>query len=368
MHRLHIATCLALAACTTAPTTPPETKVVAKVVTSGLVNPWAVAVLPDGRFLVTEKNGTLRFVSAGGEKSAPLAGVPAVSTDGQGGLLDLALAPDFATSGTLYFTYAEAGAGGSGTALATAKVGDAALTDVQVLWRQEPKVSGGNHYGSRVVVAPDGRLFVTTGERNQRELSQQLNRGQGKVVRVNADGSIPQDNPFISTPDAQPEIWSYGHRNIQGAAINPTTGELWTNEHGPRGGDELNATRAGKNYGWPLITYGREYSGGEISGGATAREGLEQPLHYWVPSIATSGLAFITKETYPSWKDSVLIGGLVGTTLVRLEFDGETVTREERLLTELGERIRDVREGPDGTVFVLTDEANGKLYRLEVAP
>lgn len=348
-------------------TSPPETKVKATVIASGLVNPWAVAFLPDGRFLVTEKAGTMRFVTANGEKSAPLAGVPAVDADGQGGLLDLVLAPDFATSRRLYFTYAEKDGSTSGTALGAAKLEGDALTDVRVLWRQTPKLSGGAHFGSRIAISRDGKLFVGTGERNQRDLSQRLDRGQGKVVRLEPDGAPAADNPFVSTPDALPELWSYGHRNIQGAAIHPDTGELWTNEHGPKGGDELNVTRAGRNYGWPLITYGREYSGAQVGDGATAREGLEQPLHYWVPSIATSGMTFVTKDVYPSWKGSVLIGGLVGKTLVRLSLDGEKVTREERLLTEVGERLRDVREAPDGTIYVLSDETNGKLYRVDVS-
>ncbi|MGV3624926.1 MAG: PQQ-dependent sugar dehydrogenase [Archangium sp.] len=351
----------------TFPTSPAETKVKGTVITSGLVNPWAVAFLPDGRFLVTEKGGALRYVTAAGEKSAPLNGVPSVETGGQGGLLDVVLAPDFATSSRVYFTYSEKDGDVAGTALATAILGADAVTEVKVLWRQTPKLTGGNHYGSRIVFSNDGKIFVAVGERNQRDLSQKLDHAQGKVVRLNTDGTPVADNPFISTAGALKEIWSYGHRNIQGAALNPTTGELWTNEHGPMGGDEVNITRAGKNYGWPLITYGREYSGGQVGTGATSGEGLEQPLHYWVPSIATSGMAFVTKDVYPSWKGSVLIGGLAGKCLSRLVLDGERVTKEERLLTELGERIRDVREAPDGRIYVLTDEANGKLYRIDLA-
>ncbi len=363
---------LAVTACATPaptfPVSPAETKVQAVAVTRGLSHPWALAFLPDGRFLVTEKDGRLRVVSAAGELGAPLTGLPTVFTSGQGGLLDVVLAPDFESSRHIFFTFSERDADLAGTALARATLGDTAVSDVQVLWRQAPKLSGGQHFGSRLVFARDGKLFVMLGERGQRDLSQSLAHGQGKVMRLNADGTVPDDNPFITTADAQKEIWSFGHRNIQGAALNPTTGDLWTTEHGPMGGDEVNVTRAGRNYGWPLITYGREYSGGQVGDGATAREGLEQPLHYWVPSIASSGMAFVTTDTYPSWKGSVLIGGLAGKTLARLVLDGEKVTKEERLLTDLGQRIRDVREAPDGRIYVLTDEDNGGLYRLDVVP
>lgn len=370
MTRAIVVAAVLLVGCTQKPSfppTPPETKVKGTVIASGLVNPWAVAFLPDGRFLVTEKSGSMRYVSAGGEKSAPLRGVPGVDTNGQGGLLDLVLSPDFETSRRVYFTFSEKDGDVNGTVLATAILGADALSEVNVLWRQTPKLAGGHHFGSRIVFARDGKLFVALGERNQRDLSQKLDHAQGKVVRLNTDGTPAADNPFVATAGALPEIWSYGHRNIQGAALNPTTGELWTNEHGPMGGDEVNVTRAGKNYGWPLITYGREYSGGQINDGATSAQGLEQPLHYWVPSIATSGMAFVTTDVYPAWKGSVLVGGLAGRCLSRLVLDGERVSKEERLLTELGERIRDVREAPDGRIYVLTDEANGKLYRLDLA-
>ncbi len=277
------------------------------VLTDQLDAPWAVAFLPDGRFLVTQRGGTLRLIDADGGLSAPLSGLPPVAAIGQGGLLDVALAPDFATTGALYFTFAEPGDGGlAGTALGRARLQDQRLEDARVLWRQEPKLPGGQHFGSRVVVARDGTLFVTTGERDHRAFAQSLAHTQGKVVRLAADGSPAAGNPFVADPLARPEIWSLGHRNIQGAALHPLTGELWITEHGPQGGDEVNLSRAGRNYGWPVVCSGREYGGGPINEGLDWVPGVERSLHFWAPSIAPSGL---TADTFPRWKGSLLAAG-----------------------------------------------------------
>ncbi|HKA57703.1 MAG TPA: PQQ-dependent sugar dehydrogenase [Gemmatimonadales bacterium] len=331
--------------------------------TNALEHPWGLAFLPDGRMLVTERPGRLRIFGSDGSLSAPLAGVPAVAADGQGGLLDVALAPDFAQSRTIYLSYAEPGDGGrAGTSVARARLGDNGLESVQVVFRQEPKVSGGAHFGSRLVFARDGNLFITTGDRQNRPFVQDLTKLQGKVVRIRPDGTIPPDNPFVNREGVRPEIWSYGHRNIQGAALHPETGQLWTVEHGARGGDELNAPKAGKNYGWPVITYGRDYSGEPIGVGQR-KEGMEQPVHYWDPSIAPSGLMFYTGDRFPNWKGNLFVGALGFQLLARLELDGERVRAEERL--ELNRRIRAVVQGPDGFIYVLTDESDGRIMRIE---
>jgi aldose sugar dehydrogenase len=338
-------------------------------VAEGLERPWGLAFLPDGRMLVTEKAGRLRIVLPDGKLSAPVTGMPKVDARGQGGLLDVAVAPDFAETKLVYFTFAEAGEGGvNGTALGRGRLSGAAprLDDVEVIWRQTPKYQSTRHFGSRIVFAPDGMVFVTTGERSDREFrvkSQALDETLGKVVRLTREGRPAAGNPFEAKDGAKPEIWSYGHRNIQGAAINPADGRLWTVEHGPRGGDELNRPEAGKNYGWPVITYGKEYSGAEI--GPSEKAGMEQPIHYWVPSIGPSGLAFYTGDAYPAWKGSAFVGGMAIPTLARLELDGTKVTHEERLLEDLGERIRDVRQGPDGLLYLLTDSEEGRLIRLK---
>ncbi len=348
----------------------PQPAVSVETVADGLERPWGLAFLPGGRMLVTEKAGRLRLVSPDGKVSAPVTGLPKVDARGQGGLFDVAISPDFGKNRLVYFTFAEAGEGGvNGTALGRGRLADnaARLEDVQVIWRQSPKYASTKHFGSRIAFAPDGRLFVTTGERSDdqfRVKSQALDETLGKVVRLEADGTPAADNPFAGRPDAKPEIWSYGHRNIQGAAIEPGTGRLWTVEHGPRGGDELNRPEAGKNYGWPVISYGREYSGAKLGEG-TEKEGMEQPVYYWDPSIGPSGLVFYTGDAYPGWQGSVFVGGLAIPMLARLELADGKVVHEERLLEDLGERIRDVRQGPDGLLYLLTDSDDGRVLRLK---
>ena len=333
-------------------------------VARGLDHPWALEFLPDSRMLVTERPGRLRIVEATGRVSQPLAGVPKVQASGQGGLLDVALDPAFAENQLVYLSYAEPGEDGAGTAVARGRLASGGLEEVRVIYRQQPKVGGGNHFGSRLVFAPDGRLFVTQGERFwHRGQAQNLSSLLGKIVRIEPDGSVPDDNPFVGRSDARPEIWSYGHRNVQAAAIQPETGRLWTVEHGARGGDELNHPEAGKNYGWPVITYGIDYSGVRIGEGV-AKEGMEQPVYFWDPVIAPSGMQFYTGNAFPGWKGSVLIGSLRGG-LVRLQLDGERVGREERYRNDgLEARIRDVRQGPDGLVYVVTDEGDGRVLRV----
>jgi aldose sugar dehydrogenase len=336
-------------------------------VAGDLAHPWAFAFLPDGQILVTERPGRMRLLARDGALSPPLGGVPRVRAGGQGGLHDVILDRDFARNRTIYFCHAEAAAGGGRTAMARARLGDGeapALENVQVIFRQEGPLSSGNHYGCRIAQAGDGNLFLTLGDHfTYRDEAQNLANHLGKVVRVRPDGSVPPDNPFVNRSGAKPEIWSYGHRNSQGAAIHLQSGRLWMHEHGPRGGDEINIPLAGKNYGWPVIGYGVDYSGARIHSG-THREGMEQPIKYWVPSIAPSGMAFYTGDVFPAWKGSLFVGALAGQALVRLALEGERVTKEERLLTELGERIRDVRQGPDGALYVATDSARGRILRL----
>jgi glucose/arabinose dehydrogenase len=347
---------------------PVEGVVRVETVARGLEHPWALAFLPDGRLLVTERPGRLRTVERDGRLSQPFAGVPEVLARGQGGLLDIALDPRFGDNRLVYLSYAEPGEGGTaGTAVARGRLGDGRLEDVWVIYRQRPKVRGASHFGSRLVFARDGTLFVTQGERfDYADQAQDLSSGLGKIVRINPDGSLPRDNPFVSHAGAQPEIWSYGHRNIQSAALHPETGQLWVVEHGARGGDELNRVEAGKNYGWPVIAYGVHYSGAKIGEG-TAKPGMEQPLYYWDPVIAPSGMAFYTGEAFPGWRGSILIGSLRPGLLVRLTLEGERVAREERYLAELDERIREVRQGPDGLLYLLTDHRNGRLLRARPA-
>ncbi|HEY8268858.1 MAG TPA: PQQ-dependent sugar dehydrogenase [Xanthobacteraceae bacterium] len=336
-------------------------------VASGLVNPWALAFLPEGRLLVTERPGRMRIVGRDGKLSEPLEGVPAVAAVGQGGLMDVVLAPDFAQSRTIYFTFAEPREALNGTSVARARLveegGKARLADVTVIFRQEPAIGGGFHFGSRIAIARDGLLFVTLGERYQRDRAQDLSTHLGKVIRIRLDGTVPPDNPFVARQGARPELWSYGHRNAQAAAIHPTSGRLWIVEHGPRGGDEVNIPEAGKNYGWPVIGYGVDYSGAKIHT-STQKEGMEQPIHYWVPSIAPSGMAFYTGDAFPGWRGSLFVGALARASLVRLELDGEKVLREERLLDAGGMRIRDVSMAADGTLYLLTDARDGKVLRI----
>ncbi|UOK73180.1 PQQ-dependent sugar dehydrogenase [Ancylobacter polymorphus] len=343
-------------------------------VAAGLRSPWGLAFLPDGRMLVTERPGTLRLVSPSGTVSNPVAGVPPVFARGQGGLLDVALAPDFDRSRLVYLAYAEPREGASGTSVARGRLmeenGDARLENVEVIFRQSPAAGGSNHYGARLVFARDGTLFVTLGDRySQREQAQNLSNHIGKIIRIAANGDVPTDNPFRQKNGARPEIWSIGHRNVQGAALDPATGRLWTIEHGARGGDELNHPEAGKNYGWPVISYGRDYSGAALGEG-TEKAGMEQPVKYWDPSFAPSGLTFYTGTLMPKWKGDLFAGGLAGTRLVRLRLDTArgSVTEEEVLLTDLNARIRDVRQGPDGALWLLTDDpSNGRLLRVAPA-
>ncbi len=351
---------------------PPATLTAIKVeaVAEGLENPWGLQFLPDGRLLVTERPGRIRIVSPEGKVSEPVSGVPAVHARGQGGLLDIRLAPDFSSSGTVFFSFSEPrGEGTSATAVARAKLtlddkGGGALSDVRVIFKQQPARPTSHHYGSRIVPAPDGTLFVTTGDRGDGDMAQRPDTHIGKVLRIAPDGSAPADNPKLQ--GWLPEIWSLGHRNMQGAAIDPTTGQLWTVEHGARGGDELNHPQAGKNYGWPIISYGRHYTGFKIGEG-TAKDGLEQPVYYWDPSIATSGLAFVTSDRFRGWKGSVLVGGLAGARISRLTLEGGKIASEETLIADEGHRIRDVREAPDGAIYALVDEARGSILKITPA-
>ncbi|MDZ4294913.1 MAG: PQQ-dependent sugar dehydrogenase [Hydrogenophaga sp.] len=338
-----------------------------EVVASGLQNPWGVAFIDGGRFLVTERPGRMRVVAADGRLGEPLAGLPEVDAGGQGGLLDVITDSDFARNRTVYFCYAEPGTGGNSTALASARLSADAtrLEAVKVLFSQAPKFSSRAHFGCRIVEAPDGLLFLTLGDRfSRKDDAQTLDNHHGKVVRIAKDGSVPPGNPFVGRAGAKPEIWSLGHRNLQGAALGPD-GRLWTSEHGPQGGDEINRPEAGKNYGWPVITYGENYGGGAIGEGITAKAGLEQPVFQWTPSIAPSGLAFVKGERYgKAWQGNLLAGSLKFRYLARLEVSGGRVVKEERLLPDLNARVRDVREGPDGFIYLLTDERNGRLLRL----
>jgi glucose/arabinose dehydrogenase len=340
-----------------------------EIIFSGLENPWGVAFLPDGRFVVTERPGRLRLIDANGKTGAPISGLPAIAAGGQGGLLDVLADSAFEKNRTLYFCFSEPAAGGSAnsTALARAQLSEdgAKLDNLRIIFSQQPKVASRNHFGCRIVEGRDGTLFLTLGDRfSRKEDAQNLDTHLGKVVRIAKDGTVPRDNPFVGRAGALPEIWSYGHRNGQGATLAPD-GRLWMTEHGPQGGDEINVPQAGRNYGWPVITYGENYGGGKIGDGLTASEEMEQPLHYWVPSIAPSGMAFLTSDRYGAgWKGNLFVGSLKFGYLDRIELKDGKVVAEHKLLAEGRARIRDVKQGPDGLLYVLTDESDGKLLRL----
>lgn len=336
-----------------------------QVLTSGLDHPWSLAFLPDGRLLVSERVGRLRLVAADGTLDPrPIAGLPPIHQYGQGGLLDVILHPDFEHNRRVYFSFAERGPRGYGTSVAFGELDVHHLNNVRVIYSQLPRSSKTYHFGSRLVFDRQGHLFITQGDRGGRMRAQDLGDLAGKLLRINDDGSIPRDNPFVGVPGARPEIWSYGHRNMQGAALHPLSGRVWVHEHGPQGGDELNIPLPGRNYGWPIITYGAEYGSGLPIGEGSRKAGMEQPIHYWVPSIAPSGMAFYTANRFPAWRGDLFIGSLKFRLLVRLRLDGERVLHEERLLADELGRIRDVRQGPDGLIYLLTDEDNGKLVRL----
>ena len=339
----------------------------AVVVARGLESPWALAFLPDGRMLVTERTGRIRLVGSDGRLGVALGGTPPVDAVGQCGMLDVAIDPKFAQNRLIYWSYAQPGMAGNTLAVARGRLEGERLEDVQVIFQQRPEVRSQLHCGSRLAFAPDGRLFIGLGDRYfRKDDAQDPGNTLGKIVRIEPDGRVPADNPFAQRAGARPEIWSLGHRNIQGLALHPLTGELWHTEHGPQGGDELNRIEPGRNYGWPLITYGRNYGTGTRIGEEGPREGFEQPLHHWVPtSIAPSGLAFVTSDRYPGWKGSLLVGALRGQALHRLSLEGRKVVGEQRLLAALGARIRDVRQGPDGWIYLLTDAASGQILRLE---
>jgi glucose/arabinose dehydrogenase len=332
----------------------------------GLEYPWSVAFLPDGRMLVTERVGRLRLVGQDLRLDPkPIAGLPDVAATGQGGLFDVVLHPEHAQNGWIYWAYNAPGAGGWGTALARGKLQGSRMTEVQVLFSMKPKTRSSQHFGGRIVFDKAGMLYLTLGDRGDKERAQKLDDHAGSVIRLHDDGRVPIDNPFTKRVEALPEKWTLGNRNMQGASLHPKTGELWTHEHGPQGGDEVNVMRSGLNYGWPVITYGVNYGFGTRIGEGQTKPGMVQPLHLWVPSIAPSGMAFVSGSKFPQWTGDLLVGALRDQMLVRLEIDGEKVVREERLLRGIVGRIRDVRMGPDGLVYLLTDDAEGALLRLE---
>ena len=338
------------------------------VLSTGLEHPWAVEPLPGGDLLVTERPGRLRIVTATGQMGEPITGLPEVDARGQGGLLDVALSPSFDTDRTIFWSYAEPREGGNGTSVARGVLSAdrTSVSQVQVIFRAQPTYDGTMHFGSRLAFAPDGTLYITTGERSDapmRRYAQQLDSHLGKVLRLNPDGTVPQDNPFVGQPDAQPEVWTLGHRNIQAAGFDPA-GRFWVIEHGTRGGDELNLIERGRNYGWPNVAYGIEYSGQPIEGTVTEREGTVQPIYYWDPVIAPSGAQWYTGNMFPAWQGSLLIGALREQRLVRLVLTGDRVTGEEHLLTDRGQRIRDVRQGAGGELYIVTDEEDGELWKV----
>ena len=354
---------------TRAPAVKTEQAMSHTVVASGLVHPWGLAALPDGRWLVTEKPGRMRLVTAQGQVGEPIQGLPAVDARGQGGLLDVVVSPGFAQDRMIYWSYSEPREGGNATSVARGRLSDdgSRVENVQVVFRALPVYDGDKHFGSSLAFAPDGKLFVTLGERSDKPMrpqAQDLGSHMGKTIRINADGSIPSDNPFVGRAGARPEIWSLGHRNVQGIAVQPGTGAIWTVEHGTRGGDEVNIDKAGLNYGWPDAAYGVEYAGGRINSGATQAPGTEQPVYYWDPVIAPGGATFYQGAMFPGWNGNLLVAGLKEKHIARLVIDDDRVVGEERLLTDLGERVRDVAVAADGAVWAVTDEQDGKLVRL----
>lgn len=330
-------------------------------VVGGLSHPWGMAFLPDGRLLVTERTGNLRLLGSDGELSAPLPGTPEVFDQGQGGLLDVALDPEFKSNRFVYLSFAEPGDGGASTAVGRGRLQNGRIEGFQVLFRQQPTVSGANHFGGRIVFSPEGKLFLTLGERFKFEPAQDPSDTLGDIVRINRDGSVPSDNPFVDKANAEDEIWSYGHRNVEGAAIHPQTGALWVVEMGPYGGDELNLIKPGGNYGWPVVSWGQNYDGTNIPDPPTHPR-FAEPVTYWTPVISPSGITFYTGDVFPEWRGNLLIGGLTAQGIVRLEIDGQEVTHQERI--PLGARIRDVEQAPDGSVYVLTDQDDGNVWRL----
>lgn len=337
-------------------------------IVEGLEHPWSLAFLPDGRMLITERTGRLRIVGRNRKlEPEPVAGLPTIAAHGQGGLLDVALHPRFSENGLVYLSYAARGEGGIGTEVARGRLVASRLEDVQVIFRQQPKSGTGRHFGSRLVFDRQGYLYITLGDRGEQDRAQKPDDHAGSVIRLLDDGRVPRDNPFVGKPGWKPEKYTLGNRNMQGAALHPQTGLLWAHEHGPQGGDEVNVIRAGNNYGWPVVTYGVNYGIGTRIGEGTHKPGMTQPIHYWVPSIAPSGMAFYTGDKFPGWRGDLFVGALRDQMLVRLKLDGEKVVKEERMLKNALGRIRDVRNGPDGYLYLLTDESNGALVRLEPA-
>jgi aldose sugar dehydrogenase len=345
-----------------------ETQLNVQVLAKGLDKPWAVEPLPDGDFLITEKPGRMRIVSASGQIGEPIAGLPKVDARGQGGLLDVALSPDFGSDRMLYWSYSEPRQGGNATSVARARLSDdrSRLENVQVIFQAKPTYNGTLHFGSRLNFGPDGMLYITLGERSDKQIrpqAQQMDSHMGKLIRIAPDGKVPSDNPFVNDGKALPEIWTVGHRNVQSAAFN-SQGQLWIVDHGPQGGDELNLIEKGKNYGWPLVTFGEEYSGAAVPNAVTTKEGYVDPVYYWDPVIAPSGAQFYTGSAFPEWQGNLFVGGLRSQVLVRLKIENNRVTGEEHLLKDRKERIRDVRQGPDGALYVLTDTSNGELLKI----
>jgi glucose/arabinose dehydrogenase len=338
-----------------------------EVVTGDLRHPWGMVFLPSGDILVTERSGRLRLIKRGRLLGSPIAGLPRIREKGQGGLLGITLHPDFKNNRWIYLAYAGKGKGGYGTEVIRGRLDGLRLNDVQIIFRALPKSGGGRHFGSRLVFGRDGTLYISLGERGQRPAAQDLNDHRGSLIRVNDDGSVPQDNPFVGRPGVKPEIYTYGNRNMQGMALHPFSGDIWTHEHGPQGGDEINIMKPGVNYGWPVITYGVNYGIGTKIGEGTHKKGMAQPIHTWVPSIAPSGMTFYTGDKFPRWKGHLFVGSLKFGLLVRLDVDGNRIQQEERLLNGRYGRIRDVVQGPDGYLYVLTDEPDGQLLRLTPA-